>query len=126
MADSVPEVSLQEKFDRLFDCAKRYVECDMAQVRGEHFRDLAGTIQWLEGEPDAVGWPQCYRRLELGMVWVIKALRMHSSRPAIEAICDQAQRCLRGLWIPTEGASDGSDIDTERAGRGPEGERQPG
>lgn len=92
--------SLQVKFDRLFDVTKRYCECDHAQLRGEHFRDMAATVQALEGTATTYGWPQCFARIERGMWWVVKKLRTHhSTRPGITAICDRAERCLRGLEI---------------------------
>lgn len=92
--------SLQVKFDRLFDVTKRYCECTEAQVRGEHFRDMSATVQWLEGAGQTYGWPQCFARLERGLKWVVAKLRTHhSTRPGITAICDKAERCLRGLEI---------------------------
>ncbi len=93
VADHIKQ--LQLKFDRLFDVTKRYVECEHAQLRGEHFRDMAATIEALEGTQMTYGWPQCFSRVEKALKWVIEKLRTHhSSRPGITAICDRAERCL--------------------------------
>ena len=86
-------------FGRMFGVAKTYCTAP-AQLRGECYRDLNGTVEFYEGWSDAFGWPACFRRVENGLKYVITTLRSHhSTRPGITTICEQAERCLRGFNI---------------------------
>lgn len=99
--DEAADVIEQQRrdFGRMFGVAKTYCTSP-AQVRGECYRDLNGTVEFYEGHDDAFGWPACFRRVENGLKHLIQKLRSHhSTRPGITTICEKAERCLRGFNI---------------------------
>jgi hypothetical protein len=54
---------LTADYAKIHSCVQAYLDAP-GQIRGEAFRDLAGTMEHLSGRDDAQGWAACYRRSE--------------------------------------------------------------
>lgn len=54
---------ISTNYAKLHGCVQAYIQAD-PQIRGEAYRDLAGTMEHLAGRDDALGWPALCRRLD--------------------------------------------------------------
>ena len=48
-------------YAKLYGCVRGYCNAD-PQVRGEAYRDLEATLQYVDGYDAEYGWPACYER----------------------------------------------------------------
>lgn len=54
---------LKGDYAKLYGVVRTYCEAD-PQIRGEAYRDMEATTEWLDGGDPGRGWPMCYERLE--------------------------------------------------------------
>ena len=52
---------LKSFYAKLYGCVRGYCNAD-PQVRGEAYRDLEATLQYVDGYDAEYGWPACYER----------------------------------------------------------------
>lgn len=48
-------------YAKLYGCVRAYCNAD-PQVRGEAYRDMEATLQYVDGYDAEYGWPSCYER----------------------------------------------------------------
>jgi uncharacterized small protein (DUF1192 family) len=66
LTDRVEELTgeierLRADYAKLHGAVETYIDAP-AQIRGEAYRDLAGTMEHLAGRDDGLGWAACWRK----------------------------------------------------------------
>jgi hypothetical protein len=60
--DQAAEIErLRADYSKLHGVVETYIDAP-AQIRGEAFRDMAGTMEHLAGRDDALGWAACWKK----------------------------------------------------------------
>jgi hypothetical protein len=86
---------LTADYAKIHSCVQAYLDAP-GQIRGEAFRDLAGTMEHLSGRDDAQGWAACYRRSE-AEIERLRAIvdRLPKTKDGVPII-----PCVDSVWHP--------------------------